>query len=79
MSEISQITNISKGTLGDLKKRNTSLSKARTERSNKLSDRLKRQIVLHITRNHKSRRLSVKSIIQDLDLDISITTLKITL
>ena len=78
-SEITQITNIPKGTLGNLKKRGTPLNKPRSGRPPKLSDRDKRQIVLHTTKNHKSRRLSVQSIIQDLQLDIGTTQLKCTL
>ena len=79
LSEISQITNIPKGTIGNLKKRDTPLNKVRSGRPPKLSDRHKRQIVLHITKTHKSRRLSLISIIQDLQLDIGITQLKLTL
>ena len=79
LSEISHITNIPPGTLGDLKKRNSPLSKVRSGRPSKLSPRHKRQIVFHITRNHESRRLSVMTIIQDLQLDIGITQLKRTL
>jgi transposase len=79
LSEISQITNIPLGTLGDLKKRNSPLSKVRSGRPVKLSDRHKRQIVFHITKNHKSRRLSAISIIHDLQLDVHPDTLKRTL
>jgi len=78
-SEISQITNIPKGTIGNLKKRNTPLNKVRSGHPPKLSIRDKRQIVFHITRNHESRRLSVMSIIQDRQLDTSITRLKCAL
>jgi transposase len=76
LSEISQITNIPKGTLGNLKKCNTPLNKVRTGRPLKLSDRHKRQIVFHITRNHQSRRLSASAIIRDLQLDVHPNTLK---
>jgi len=79
LSEITTITNIPKGTLKQLKKRNTPLNKVRSGRPPKLSPRHKCQIVFHITRNHESRRLSVMSIIQDLQLDTSITWLKCTL
>ena len=79
LSEISNITNIPLGTVGDLKKRNTPLNKVRSGRPPKLSARDKRQIVFHITRNHESRRLSVMTIIQDLQLDIGITQLKCTI
>ena len=79
LSEITGIINIPKGSLGNLKKRNTPLNKVRSGRPPKLSTRTKCQIVLHITKNHKSCRLSVLSIIQDLQLDIGITQLKCTL
>src|SRR5579859_1884234 len=78
-SEITQITNILKGTLGNLKKCDTPLNKSRSDHLPRLSDCDKCQIVLHITKNHKSRRLSVQSIIQDLQLDIDTTQLKCTL
>ena len=79
LSEITHITNIPEGTIKHLKKRNTPLNKVRSGRSPKLSSRDKRQIVFHITRNHESRRLSMMSIIQNLQLDIDITQLKHTL
>src|SRR5436853_5164096 len=79
LSEITAITNIPKGTLGDLKKRNTPLNKVQPGRPQKLSDRHKRQIIFHITRNHQSRRLSALSIIRDLQLNIHPNTLKHTL
>ena len=79
MGEITQITNIPIGTLGDLKQRNTPLNKVRKGRPKKLSERHKRQIVFHITRNHQSRRLSTTSIIRDLQLEVSLRTLKRTL
>ena len=79
LSEISHITNIPKGTLGDLKKRNSPLNKVRSGHPFKLSVGNKCQIVFHITRNHESCRLSTMSIIQDLHLNIGITQLKHTL
>ena len=79
LTEISQITNIPLGTLGDLKKRNTPLNKVRKGGPRKLTDRHKRQIIFHITKNHTSRRLSAISIIQDLQLDVHPDTLKKTL
>jgi transposase len=79
LSEITQITNIPKGSLGNLKKRNTPLNKPRSGRPAKLTDRHKRQIVFHITRNHESRRLSVMSIIRNLQLDVHPDTLKFAL
>jgi len=79
LSEITKITNIPKSTLQHLKHRNTPLNKARSGRPSKLSERDKRRIVLHITKNHQSRRVSIISIIQDLQLDIGISQLKCTL
>jgi len=79
LSEISEIINIPLDTLGDLKKRNSPLSKPQSGHPLKLSDRHKRQIVLCITRNYASRRLTLMSIIQSLKLDVGITTLKHTL
>ena len=75
LCEIITITNIPKGTLKQLKKRNTPLNKVRFGRPPKLSERHKCQIIFHITRNHQSRRLSIMSIIPDLQLDIGITQL----
>jgi hypothetical protein len=54
LSEISQITNIPKGTISDIKKRKSPLNKPRSGRSSKLSERHKRQIVFHITKNQIS-------------------------
>jgi len=76
LSEITTITNIPKGTLKQLKKRNTPLNKVHFGHPPKLSERHKGQIIFHITRNHQSCRLSIMSIIQDLQLDIGITQLK---
>ena len=73
LSEISHIADIPKDTFGNLKKHNTPLNKVRSDHSSKLSVYNKCQIVIHITRNHESRCLSVMLIIQDLQLDISIT------
>jgi transposase len=79
MSEISQMTNIPERTLYSLRKRNNPLNKVRSGRPPKLSPRHKCQIIFHITRNHESHRLSVMTIIQDLQLDIGIRQLKCTL
>jgi len=79
LSEISQITNIPKGTLGDLKKRDTPLSKARTGRPHKLSERAKRAIERLIRQSYKTRRLSAKSIIQNLQLEVCESTIKLAL
>jgi Transposase len=72
-------TNIPKGTLGNLKKRDNLLNKERTGRPLKLPDRDKRQIVFHITQNDQSCRLSTPSIIRDLQLEVHPNTLKHTL
>jgi hypothetical protein len=61
LSEITQITNIPKGTFENLKKHNTLLNKVWTSRPLKLSDHHKRQIILYIIRNHQSHRLSAPS------------------
>src|SRR5579859_2949909 len=79
LSEISQIINISKGTLGDLKKRDTPLSKARTGRPYKLSERAKRAIERLIRQSYKTRHLSAKFIIQDLQLEVCESTIKLAL
>ena len=79
LSEITKITNIPKQTLGDLKQRNTPITKPPSGRPAKLSECHKRQIVFHMARNHQSRRLSVRSIIQDLQLQVHLNTLKQTL
>src|SRR5579859_7666294 len=79
LREISHITNIPLGTLGDLKKRGTPITKPRSSRPPKLSECTKRQIEYHIHRNHSTRRLSAIQIIRDLQLKVSETTLKFAL
>ena len=79
LSEITKITNIPKQTLGDLKQYNTPISKPRSGCPAKLSERHKRQIVFHITRNYQSHHLSVCFIIEDLQLQVHLNTLKQTL
>ena len=69
MSEITNITKIPKGTLGDLKKRGTRVTKQRTGRPKKLTEADKRQIVLHIRRDSKTRWLSLHQLIKDLQLN----------
>jgi len=78
-SEISQITKISRGTLEDLKKRDTSLSKAHTGHPHKLSEHAKRAIERLIRQSYKTRRLSAKSIIHDLQLEVCESTVKLAL
>ena len=79
LSEITKITNVSKGTLGNLKKHDTPLNKIWTGHSLKLSEHHKCQMVFHIICNHESCRLSISSIIRDIQLDVHLTTLKQTL
>ena len=71
LSEITNITNIPKGTLGDLKKRGTEVTKQRTGRPKKFTEADKRQLVLHIRRDSKTRRLSLHQLIKNLQLDAS--------
>ena len=79
LSEISQITNIPKDTLGDLKKRDTPLSKARTECPHKLLEHAKRAIERLIRQSYKTRCLSAKSIIYDLQLKVCESIVKLAL
>jgi len=79
LSEISQITNVPKGTLGNLKKQDTSLSKAHTECPDKLSDRAKGANERLIRPSYKTHCLSTKSIIHDLQLEVCESTVKLAL
>ena len=76
LSEITSITNIPKGTLGDLKKRGTGISKPRCGRPKKFSIADKRQIDLYIRRNATTRRATLESIIKALTLDASPKTVR---
>ena len=76
LSEINQITNIPHRTLRSLRMRNNPLNKMRSGRPPELSPRHKCQIAFHITRNHQSHRLSVFSIIRDLQLQVHPNTVK---
>lgn len=78
LSEKSHITKISKGLLGNLKKRNTSLNKVWSRCPPKLYVHNKHQIVFCITRNYESYHLSIISIIQNFQLNTCITRLKCT-
>src|SRR5438046_338938 len=79
LPEISNITNIPKSTLGDLKKRGTPLNKARSGHPHKLSERDKRHIELLIRRNHTTHRLSARAVINTLGLNVGLTTVKLAL
>ena len=60
LREISQITNIPIDALGDLKKRGMPLTRPRSDRPHKLSERHKRRIEFHVTRNHAYHHLSMQ-------------------
>jgi len=79
LSEITKNTNISKAILENLKKYDIPLNKVRTGRPLKLSGCHKCQIVFYIIHNHESCRLSVLSIIRDLQLDVHPTNPQKTL
>ena len=76
LSEITSITNIPKGTLGDLKKRGTGISKPWCGHPKKFSIADKRQIDLYIRRNATTRRATPESIIKALTLDASPKTVR---
>ena len=79
LREIFNIINISKNTLEDLEKCGIFLNKMRLKYLHKLSERDKRRIELLIERNHTIHHLFIKTIIEILRLNVSITTLKLTL
>ena len=79
LSEIFHITNISKGTLGDLRKCNSSLNKVHSGHPLNLSNRHKYQIIFYITKNYEFRHFTLISIISNFELNISLSTLKHTL
>jgi len=66
--EITNITNIPKGTLGDLKKRDTGISKPRSGRPKTLSSRDLRHIEIYIRTSHTTRRTLIPRLISLLDL-----------
>ena len=70
LREVSQMTNISIDTLGDLRKCDISLTKTRSGRYHRLFEWTKRQVECHIRRNHASRRLSTETIIKDLQFQV---------
>ena len=79
LREITNITNIPKGTLGDLKKRGTPISKPCTGRPKKLSKGEKHYIDLYIRRNSTTRRSTPETIIEALTLDASPKTVRTAL
>ena len=79
LRDITNITNIPKETLGDLKKRGTGVTKQRGGRLKKFDTRDKCRIELHIRRDSKTRRLSLHQLIKDLLLDALEKTVRLTL
>ena len=71
LSEITNITKISKNTFNDLKKRETGVTKQRTSHSKKLTEADKYQIVLHIQWDSKTCQLSLHQLIKDFQLNAS--------
>ena len=69
LSEITQITNIPKGTLGDLRKRGTGVTKSRCGHPNKLTQRDIRHIEIYIRRNYSTHRVRIQDLIGILHLD----------
>src|SRR5271169_5842319 len=60
LAEITNITNIPKGTLSDIKKRKTAETKPQNDRPKKLTERDKRRIEIHIRLNSKTRRSTLQ-------------------
>jgi len=77
--EIFKITNISKSTLGYLKKRGIPLNKVRSKHLVKLLPRDKQHIKALIHKNYPSHYLSLRKIIRDLKLNICESTVKLAL
>jgi hypothetical protein len=75
LSKITSITNIPKGTLGDLKKRGTGISKPQSGGPKKFSTLDKHQIDLYIHCNATTRGLTPKSIIKSLSLNVFLKTI----
>jgi len=76
LREITNITNIPKGTLGDLKKRNTGISKPRSGRPKTLSSRDLRHIEIYIRTSHTTRRTPIPRLISLLDLQAHPNTVR---
>ena len=71
LSEITNITNIPKETLNDLKKCGTSINKQGMSYPKKFTEADKCWIVLHIRRDSKMYWLSLHQLIKDLQIDAS--------
>jgi Transposase len=71
LADISRITNIPKGTLNGIKKRDRVISKSRNGRPVKLTSRDKCHIEMYIRTNHSTRRKKLSDIIRTLQLDVS--------
>ena len=76
LSEITNITNIPKTTVYDIKTRGTSETKPRPGRPKLLDETTLRQIVRHIKTDKKTRRQSLTVIINLLNLKVSSRTLR---
>src|SRR5437762_4138171 len=76
LREITNITNIPKGTLGDLKKRDTGISKPRSGRPKTLSSRDLRHIEIYIRTSHTTRRTPIPRLISLLDLQAHPNTVR---
>lgn len=76
LSEITNITGMPKGTLGDLKKRGVAKSQPRSGRPVKLTERDKRHIEIYIRTNFKTRRTRLDHLIRDLELGTSENTVR---
>src|SRR5579871_4880446 len=73
--EISDITGISKSTVGEIKTRNIATSKFKCGRPKKLTAYDKRRIVRWIKKSRETRRADCKAIIATLNLDVCQNTL----
>ena len=76
LHEITNITTIPKGTIGDLKKRGTAISLPRSGRPTKFTERDKRHIEIYVRTNSKTRRTSLRHLIRDLSLNASENTVR---
>ena len=69
LTEITNITNIPKGMLSDIKKRKTAETKPRSDRPKKLTEHDKHRIEIHIHLNSQTRRSTLLQLRKDLHLD----------
>ena len=76
LSEITQITNIPKGTLRDLKKRGTGITKPRCGHPKKLTPRHIRHFEIYLRRNYSTRRAQIKDLIRIFHLDCTEKTVR---